>query len=112
MDMEGYVWSAVSDAPVRELFPGIRLRRLWHGDNGATAQVLEMDPNTCWEGQDVHEPGPEEDVQPLVSIAFYEGVHPTRGFDWALERFGLGERHLAVACASHGGSDTHVELVA
>src|SRR5262245_61992192 len=29
-----------------------------------------------------------------------------------LERFGLGERHLAVACASHGGSDTHVALVA
>jgi L-asparaginase II len=29
-----------------------------------------------------------------------------------LERFGLGERHLAVACASHGGSDAHIELVA
>jgi L-asparaginase II len=29
-----------------------------------------------------------------------------------LERFDLGERHLAVACASHGGSDTHVALVA
>jgi L-asparaginase II len=29
-----------------------------------------------------------------------------------LERFDLGERHLAVACASHGGSDRHIELVA
>jgi L-asparaginase II len=29
-----------------------------------------------------------------------------------LERFGLSERHLAVACASHGGSDIHVALVA
>jgi L-asparaginase II len=29
-----------------------------------------------------------------------------------LERFGLGERHLALACASHGGSDAHVTLVA
>ena len=29
-----------------------------------------------------------------------------------LERFGLGDRHLAVACASHGGSDAHVALVA
>jgi L-asparaginase II len=28
-----------------------------------------------------------------------------------LERFGLGDRHLAVACASHGGSDAHVGLV-
>ncbi len=29
-----------------------------------------------------------------------------------LERFGLGERHLALACASHGGSGAHVEVVA
>jgi L-asparaginase II len=29
-----------------------------------------------------------------------------------LERFGLGEQHLAVACASHGGSEAHVSLVA
>jgi len=29
-----------------------------------------------------------------------------------LERFRLAEQHLAVACASHGGSDAHVELVA
>jgi L-asparaginase II len=27
------------------------------------------------------------------------------------ERFGLGEEHLAMACASHGGSDVHVERV-
>jgi hypothetical protein len=34
---------------------------------------------------------PEEgdDVQPLVQIAFYEGVHPRKGFDWILQRFGL-----------------------
>ena len=29
-----------------------------------------------------------------------------------LERFGLGERHLALACASHGGSAAHVAAVA
>jgi L-asparaginase II len=29
-----------------------------------------------------------------------------------LERFELGERHLALACASHGGSAAHVETVA
>ena len=29
-----------------------------------------------------------------------------------LERFGLGERHLALACASHGGVGAHVEVVA
>ena len=29
-----------------------------------------------------------------------------------LERFGLGDRHLALACASHGGSAVHVATVA
>ncbi|POX42781.1 anti-sigma factor [Streptomyces sp. Ru73] len=52
--------SSLDDAPVREIFPGIRLRPLWSGENGAKAHVLEMDPGTCWEGIDVHEPGPEE----------------------------------------------------
>jgi L-asparaginase II len=28
-----------------------------------------------------------------------------------LERFGLGDRHLALACASHGGSTRHVAVV-
>jgi L-asparaginase II len=28
-----------------------------------------------------------------------------------LERFELGDRHLALACASHGGSDAHVAVV-
>lgn len=28
-----------------------------------------------------------------------------------LERFGLGRRHLALACASHGGSRDHVDVV-
>jgi hypothetical protein len=38
---------------------------------------------------DTYQPGEEEDVQPLVQIAFYEGVHPHKGFDWILQRFGL-----------------------
>ncbi|MEU6819076.1 cupin domain-containing protein [Streptomyces atriruber] len=67
----GYVWAAVHDAPTRELFPGIRLRSLWAGDNGAHAHVLEMDPNSRWEGIDVHEPGPEEVY--VVSGVFNDG---------------------------------------
>src|SRR5262249_25481518 len=34
-------------------------------------------------------PGEDEDIQPLVQMAFYEGIHPTKGFDWILNRFGL-----------------------
>ena len=56
----GYTWSNLAEAPSRELFPGIRQRQLWKGDNGAHAHVLEMDPGTSWPRHDVHEPGPEE----------------------------------------------------
>ncbi len=30
-----------------------------------------------------------EDLEPLINIAYYEGVHPIRGFDWILGRYGL-----------------------
>jgi anti-sigma factor ChrR (cupin superfamily) len=56
----GYVSVNVSEAAVRELFPGIRLRPLWASPEGAHANVLEMDPGTSWPRRDVHEPGPEE----------------------------------------------------
>lgn len=71
-NMSGYVWFAAQDAPVREIFPGIRVRPLWSGGNGAKAQVLEMDPQTCWQGIDVHEPGPEEVF--VVSGVFNDGI--------------------------------------
>ncbi|MEU9115846.1 cupin domain-containing protein [Streptomyces sp. NPDC048483] len=78
--LPGYVWSAVRDAPTRELFPGIRPRPLWSGESGAKAQVLELDPHTCWEGIDVHEPGPEEVF--VVSGVFNDGErdHPAGAF--------------------------------
>ena len=34
-------------------------------------------------------PGEDDDLQPLVQVAFYEGVHPEKGFGWILNRFGL-----------------------
>lgn len=38
---------------------------------------------------EAHQPTPDEDLQPLVQIAFYEGVHPRKGFDWIIDRFGV-----------------------
>ncbi|HTU21316.1 MAG TPA: hypothetical protein VMG10_24900 [Gemmataceae bacterium] len=38
---------------------------------------------------DAYQPSEEEDMQTIVQIAFYEGVHPRKGFDWILQRFGL-----------------------
>jgi hypothetical protein len=34
-------------------------------------------------------PAEGEDIQPLVDIAYYQGVHPRRGFDLVLERSGI-----------------------
>lgn len=70
--MSEIVWSETKDAPVRELFKGIRLRPLWKDVKGASAQVLEIDPGCCWEGLDVHEPGPEEVY--VISGVFSDGV--------------------------------------
>jgi hypothetical protein len=39
---------------------------------GATAYVLEMDPGSCWQGIDVHEPGPEEVY--VVDGVFNDGI--------------------------------------
>jgi hypothetical protein len=36
-----------------------------------------------------YQPGPEEEIQPLVHLAFYEGANPQKGFDWILERYGI-----------------------
>jgi anti-sigma factor ChrR (cupin superfamily) len=66
-------WGSVEDAPVKEKFGGtVRVRTIWEGSNGAKAQHVEIDPGACWEGIDLHEPGPEE-VYVLAGI-FNDGV--------------------------------------
>ncbi|GAC69119.1 cupin domain-containing protein [Gordonia soli] len=60
LDQPGYESSNAATIPSREVLPGVRLRRLWTGANGAHANVLEMDAGSGWPRRDVHEPGPEE----------------------------------------------------
>jgi hypothetical protein len=72
LSQEGYISASVDDSPVRELFPGIRLRPLWRGPGGAHANVLEMDPGTSWPRRDVHQPGPEEVY--VVAGTFNDGA--------------------------------------
>jgi hypothetical protein len=33
--------------------------------------------------------GPDEDIQPVVEVAYAQGVHPRKGFDLILERYGI-----------------------
>ncbi|MFF8470190.1 cupin domain-containing protein [Streptomyces griseus] len=69
---EGYTSVSVDASPVRELFPGIRLRLLWQGPTGAHANVLEMEAVSTWPHRDVHEPGPEEVF--VVAGTFNDGA--------------------------------------
>jgi len=66
------VWSELKNAEVRESSPGVRVRPLWKGENGAKAIIFEIDPGCCYQGVDVHEPGPEEVY--VVSGIFNDGV--------------------------------------
>jgi hypothetical protein len=70
--MSEVVWANVNEAPVRELFNGIRLFNLWKGENGANANIVEIDPGKCWETLDVHKPGPEEVY--VISGVFNDGI--------------------------------------
>ena len=48
------------------------------GDPGPVRAALER-----------QEPKEDEEIQALVQIAYHEGVHPLKGFDWILKHFGL-----------------------
>jgi L-asparaginase II len=66
----------------------------------------------CVYGSDGSVAGPDADLPVFARSA----VKPLQALGsvraGVLERFGLGDRHLALACASHGGSDAHVAAVA
>jgi hypothetical protein len=47
------------------------------------------EPQPVAEALEHVQPVEGEDIQPLVEIAYHEGVHPRKGFDWILERYGL-----------------------
>jgi hypothetical protein len=36
-----------------------------------------------------YQPGPDDDIQPVIDIAYQQGVHPKRGFDLVLDRYGI-----------------------
>jgi hypothetical protein len=59
------------------------LRKAWFYFN----MLGEHDP--VREYIDRAQPGEADDVQPLVEVALYHGVHPTRGFDLVVERYGI-----------------------
>jgi hypothetical protein len=45
--------------------------------------------------------GEGEDAHPIVNIAFHEGVHPRKGFDLMLERFGICSAITTLGSGEH-----------
>ena len=73
INLEGVVSVNWQNLPAQEIFPGIRMRNLWQGANGAKAKILEFDAGTQFTALDTHSPGPEEVF--VVSGVFNDGVH-------------------------------------
>ena len=51
------------------------------------------EPGPVKEALEAHTPAEGDDVQSLVQIAYYEGVHPRKGFDWVLAALRHLQRH-------------------
>jgi hypothetical protein len=47
------------------------------------------EPQPVADALDKYEPAEGQDIQQLIEIAYHEGVHPRKGFDWILDRYGL-----------------------
>jgi hypothetical protein len=47
-----------------------------------------------------YQPERDTDIQPVIQVAFSEQVHPRKGFDWILERYGI-----CSAITTLGGGD-------
>jgi anti-sigma factor ChrR (cupin superfamily) len=73
IDLTGVEAMRWAEAPSRELYPGIALRPLWRGEDGARALILEFAPGAAFLELDEHLPGPEEVF--VVSGTFCDGVH-------------------------------------
>ena len=73
INLDGVVSAHPHSAPVRELYPGVRIRDLWRGEHGAKALILEIDAGASFQDLDIHAPGPEEVF--VVSGTFNDGVH-------------------------------------
>jgi hypothetical protein len=47
------------------------------------------EPDPVAQAMERHQIKEDEDCQQLIEIAYHQGVHPRKGFDWIVERFGI-----------------------
>lgn len=58
------------------------------------------EPGPVAEALEAYTPGDSEESQQVIEIAFHHGVHPKKGFEWILARYGL-----CSAITTLGGQD-------
>jgi hypothetical protein len=51
-------------------------------------RMLE-DPEPVRAAIESYHPDRDMDIQPVIQVSWSEGVHPRKGFDWILERYGI-----------------------
>jgi hypothetical protein len=47
------------------------------------------EPGPVRDALEKHVPAEDEDLQALVQVAYYDGAHPQKGFQWILSRYGI-----------------------
>lgn len=47
------------------------------------------EPRLVADALEKYQPTDDEDMQPLIEIAYHHGAHPRKGFDWILTRYGI-----------------------
>jgi len=76
INLEGVISTNWQTLPATDIFPGVHMRNLWQGKNGAKAKILEFDAGAKFTTLDLHSTGPEEVF--VVSGVFNDGIHDYR----------------------------------
>jgi hypothetical protein len=97
----GYTWVHANDVPSMRPFPGITVKLLWEGDNGAKAVITEIQPGAVWGKEDHHSPVPEEVY--VISGVLNDGVNDYPAAPFCMHRRVHGTcrgRSRGVRCSS------------
>lgn len=65
-------WAQPDPQKRMEVGAGLYRTILWEGEQGARAQLFEIEAGACFPGIDIHEPGPEEVF--VLSGVFNDGI--------------------------------------
>ena len=65
------------------------------------------EPQPVIDALEKYQPGEGEDSQGIIELAFHHGVHPRKGFEWVLQRFGICSAITAMSGALNGPNFPH-----